>query len=369
MPSTLLLPHPRAPRPAWCLSLHAAYRCQHAGACCTAGWPIPAEPAVVQAIRLHFGRRADAAVDTTSHDEHLPLVGVTSGGACLFYDGPNGRLCAIHRDIGEPYLPSACRHFPRVVLRDLRGTFVTLSHFCPTAAALLFAAPAPRVVPAPATLTLAGMAEGLDATIALPPLLREGMLTDLEGYGTWERSCLMLVVEAGDGADDALRRISDATRVVSRWSPADGALSECVRRAFAHVATPAGSCADEPADEGLALLALRAVPADVPAPDILKEPELASVDAAEVWRRFDAVIRRYLAARLFGSWWGYLGLELSGVVAAIRVHRALLRRQLGRRLPLAEPRVALFEAIRDTDLVMVHLSDPQRLADLLRDLA
>jgi hypothetical protein len=286
----------------------------------------------------------------------------------MFYDEPNGRRCAIHRDIGEQYLPSACRHFPRVVLSDARGTFVTLSHFCPTAAGLLFGAPAPAVVQAPDTLTLAGMAEGLDATTALPPLLREGMLTDLEGYDAWERCCVSALGEAGHDADGALRCISDATQVISRWSPADGALSQCVRRAFADVAAPAGPCADQPTDEALALLALRSVPAGVPVPDILSGTGLPSLDAAEAWSGFDAVIRRYLAARLFGNWWGYLGLDLCGVVTAIRVHRALLRRQLGRRLPLAVGRAALLEAIRDTDLVMMHLSDQQRLATLLRHL-
>ena len=46
--------------------------------------------------------------------------------------------CAIHRVLGHDALPSACRHFPRAAVTDDLGTFVTLSHFCPTAASMLF---------------------------------------------------------------------------------------------------------------------------------------------------------------------------------------------------------------------------------------
>ena len=50
-----------------------------------------------------------------------------------------GNLCAIQRQMGHDQLPSACRHFPRVVVLDPRGTFITLSHVCPTAARMLIA--------------------------------------------------------------------------------------------------------------------------------------------------------------------------------------------------------------------------------------
>ena len=38
----------RNPVPAYCLSIHARYPCAHSGACCTAGWPIPVEPPLVE---------------------------------------------------------------------------------------------------------------------------------------------------------------------------------------------------------------------------------------------------------------------------------------------------------------------------------
>src|SRR4051812_31188677 len=98
----------------WCLNVHAPYRCRHAGACCRASWTIPFEDGTIAAR--------------------------TPDNGCIFLDGRSG-LCSIHRDGGAQALPVTCRVFPRIVLQDARGTFISLSHFCPTAAALLFDAP------------------------------------------------------------------------------------------------------------------------------------------------------------------------------------------------------------------------------------
>src|SRR5215831_8464688 len=114
----------------WCLDFHAPYHCRHAGACCRAGWTIPFDDGTV------------AARD--------------AGGACTFLDA-TARLCSIHRAGGVRALPLTCRMFPRVVLHDARGTFVSLSHFCPTAASLLFSSGGPAaIVPAPRALVDVG---------------------------------------------------------------------------------------------------------------------------------------------------------------------------------------------------------------------
>jgi hypothetical protein len=121
----------------WCLDFHAPYRCRHAGACCRAGWTIPFEDGTV------------AARD--------------AGGACTFLDG-RARRCSIQRARGLQALPLTCRMFPRIVLHDARGTFVSLSHFCPTAASLLFdAAGEAAIVEAPPALVDVGALDGLDA--------------------------------------------------------------------------------------------------------------------------------------------------------------------------------------------------------------
>ena len=104
--------------------------------------------------------------------------------------------------------------------------------------------------------------------------------------------------------------------------------------------------------------ALTSVPPGLDVPIIIGSARLPALDPAPAWRHFDPVIRRYLATRLFGNWWPYLGLDLQGVVAALATHAAVLRHQIARRLVDAGTAdEAVLSAIRDTDLLMVHLSD------------
>ena len=112
------------------LNAHAAYACRHSGACCTAGWSIPVEARTWPMVRA---------------DWLLP----DESGACPQYDRPSG-LCRIQRDHGETMLPESCHHFPRRALIDTRGISVALSHYCPTAAALLLDGTEPLTVVASA---------------------------------------------------------------------------------------------------------------------------------------------------------------------------------------------------------------------------
>ena len=147
---------------AWCLDFHASYRCRHAGACCRSAWTIPFDDGTIAARDVH--------------------------GACSVFDGAS-HLCSIHAAHGQHALPLTCRMFPRVVLHDARGTFISLSHFCPTAAQLLFDAPGDgRIVDAPRALAEVGELDGLDARGEWPPLLRAGVLMDVDSYGAWELS-------------------------------------------------------------------------------------------------------------------------------------------------------------------------------------
>ena len=85
-------------------------------------------------------------------------------------------------------LPATCRHFPRLAVRDARGTFISLTHFCPTAAASLFRDDVPiEIVEAPPAFPDAEY-EGLVVTADdWPPLLRPELLADPESYAAWER--------------------------------------------------------------------------------------------------------------------------------------------------------------------------------------
>src|SRR5262245_16455259 len=113
------------------LRTQAGWRCRHSGACCTAGWEIAADASVETAVRdgLASGRlHLNAAVagrgsSLGTAELFRPRPGLPEGarsvlatdphGRCVFFE-PEGRLCALHGEIGPQALPSACRHFPRI---------------------------------------------------------------------------------------------------------------------------------------------------------------------------------------------------------------------------------------------------------------
>src|SRR5215212_4064255 len=123
--------------PTFCLTVHAAYGCRHSGACCEQ-WAISAEPRVVALVTARkIGPAAGPLFLSSGEAGAAPILARHPDGSCVFFDRGAGRVCVIHRDAGASALPEACRHFPRRFLRDGRGTLVSLSHFCPTAAHML----------------------------------------------------------------------------------------------------------------------------------------------------------------------------------------------------------------------------------------
>jgi Fe-S-cluster containining protein len=354
---------------AYCLEMHAEYLCRHAGACCTAGWHIPVEQPVANAIARQFGghRRVNRFVDNEMLPEGaVAILAVDDDGACVFFEGAHGRLCEIHRDLGPSMLPSACRHFPRVVLNDARGTLITLSHFCPTAAGLLFDLPRIRIVSAPPSLSLEDTAEGLDARHVLPPLLRPGMLTDMAGYDAWERACLSVLDRAEGTADDALARIEVATRRTMSWTPARGSLAEYVREVFDHAHPTDGIVGERRAEARRIAIAVEAVPPELRAADPDVDVEARWEDVTPIARSHDRTIRAFLAAKLFANWIAYHGRSLLTIVESLRVCASVLRVEMVRqaRRPTT-PHDVVLEAIRATDLRLVHQADSRTLARLI----
>jgi Fe-S-cluster containining protein len=300
------------------LSIHAEYRCRHSGACCRAGWTIPfdrREHEGVRALQLSVGSFMPAA------DEEVRIAARHANGTCTFF-AEDGHLCAIHSAGGQAALPLTCRMFPRVVLHDARGTFVSLSHFCPTAASLLFEPSGSEtpvaIVDAPDALIDVGPLDGLDAREAWPPLLGPGVLMDLESYTAWERLAIELLTRPGIAARTSLDALAIATAGLARWTPGTTPLDHAVRDAFSTVAPPT---------------------------DVLDPHE--------------AALKRWLAARLFGAWIAYQG---DGVETTVRYLRTCLD-TFTRELALdANP----LEAIRRSDLRIVHEADSQQLANSLR---
>lgn len=216
--------------------------------------------------------------------------------------------------------------FPRLVLHDPRGTFISLSHFCPTAAGLLFEpGPPDAIVDAPASLAGAGQLDGLNARDGWPPLLRPGVMMDLESFGTWERLAVEILTRQGIAPRVSLDTLDAATRRIERWSPgvdADGEpLLHAVRDAFGLLSPPTAALADhEPA------------------------------------------VKRWLAARLFGTWIAYQGNGLRTIVRYVQACLDIFT------IELARDRDAL-QAIRRSDHLIVHESSSQQLAGLLNDRA
>ena len=299
-----------------CLSFHAAYPCQRSGACCSAGWTIPFdrnEWQVVETLGLAGGRVEPKGDGVTA---------LLHRGRCAFLEGTNGtHACEIHRIGGHAALPLTCRMFPRIVLHDPRGTFISLSHFCPTAAAMLFAdGPPAAIVDAPHALTGMDALDGLNARDVWPPLLRPSVMMDLESFGTWERLAVELLTREGIAPRAALAALSAATARVTAWRPDAGVpLMHAVRDAFGTLAPPTA---------------------------VLEPHETA--------------VKRWLSARLFGTWIAYQG---SGLATIVRYLRACLNTF---EVELARDNRPL-EAIRRSDHLVVHESSSQQLANLLNE--
>jgi hypothetical protein len=291
----------------------------------------------------------------------------------VFFERAAGNLCAIHRELGANALPGVCRQFPRVVLTDARATRISLSHFCPTAAELL-QSPQPAdfdIVDAPGTLTLDGHAEGLDARDVLPPLVRPGMLADLDGYAAWERRAIAVLSRADLTAAQALDVIGAATALVQGWRPGGVSLREAVARAFdvASAAKPDEDL-DAPGRAAAAAVPRRVRTALASVPEGLVPPapgETFDADwrsSARWWPEVDGMLRAYLAARLFGNWVAYFGQGLHDIVEYLQVALAVVKNEAAKEAAQrpSSPWQTVTAAIRNADLLLVHLSDPRALA-------
>lgn len=146
------------------LNFHVNYACRDSGACCSSGWQIPIERGVAGT---------------------LPIA---DNGHCVFH---LNNSCAIHAS-----KPPSCVHFPYVCLIDQRGVHVTLSHYCPTAASLLFEHQGPvAIVEGPPPIPGIEIPEGLDATESLPPRASTNRLMSFEEFSDWEKAQIVVLGE------------------------------------------------------------------------------------------------------------------------------------------------------------------------------
>jgi hypothetical protein len=330
------------------------------------------EPEVADAIRAHTGHSALAPVDAGQPPEGAAAVlAPLPDGACPAFDRSGGNLCSIQRALGHERLPASCRHFPRVALLEQDAIRVTLSHFCPTAASMLFRPDVGR----PAVLhDAAGIAdrnehEGFDARHTIPPLLRPGVAMDGGTCRLWEHYLLDSFDRDGRTPEGGLAAAALAAEQIRGWVAGQESLEAHARRVLLaaeaafnhgggwHMTFPGASRLHQSAADsvppGLAAAAPQARP---------DEADRAWV--APRWAAFSRPLGRYLAARSFAAWSAYQGQGLRTQVAMLAVALAVVRVEAARGAARASRPLddtLLHAAIRAADLLLHHLSDSQRL--------
>jgi Fe-S-cluster containining protein len=354
------------------LSIHAGYRCRHSGECCTAGWRIPVERGTERRlVQSGLVAHAPGAHTPLERDGSKTVLALTPERACVFFEPRrDARLasCAIHRVLGHGALPSACRHFPRVAVTDDHGTFVTLSHFCPSAAALLFGDTVPlAIVQPPPSFDVVTEYEGLDARGVLPPLLRAKLLMDLDGHHAWETRVVRVMADEAYDVEAALTQLEHDVERVRAWRPGQETLCERIRGLGTNQTVLSARTAEEAA--ALYELVSSCVPpgrGSEPVPDDFDAMDAAHVQPA--WRDFAVPVKRYLAARAFASWipWHARDLRiavrwLAAVRSVLRVEAARECGRSGRRLDRAQ----LLAAVRRADLLLVHKASVSTVAHRL----
>lgn len=294
-------------------------------------------------------------------------------------------------------MPTSCQHFPRRALVDDRGTFVTLSHFCPTAAALLFEATGPMVVvTAPPAFPPGRHWDGLDARGHWPPLLSPGVLFDLDAYSAFEQFIVdRLAHETTVHA--ALETVAGAVERLREWNHRRGSFLAWANETFAETAPMAVILPDGGEGSSRApllqiggltsathkgahlqraawLLDVHALvrssvpPHHEPAPLHADTARAWGNDVAPRWNDYAAVAARYVAAKGFGSWTAYQGRGARTLVAEMAVSAMVLEAEaasLCAKEGRALDQQLMLEAIRAADWLLIHLVDRSQFIEWL----
>jgi Fe-S-cluster containining protein len=360
------------------LSIHADYRCRHSGACCTADWDVPVELPLYKTLdeALSAGRVAPEGLNEGSAvlivEDRLPgdaaaMVARTATGDCVFYHRTSG-LCVIHRDLGEPMLPATCRHFPRLAVRDARGTFISLTHYCPTAAASLFRDEVRiEIIESPPAFPESDYEGLVVASDDWPPLLRPDCLADAQSYTAWERHMVARCADETLTPESVIATLERDARIVRAVSPATGAaiVNAIERLPVDGIDVRVPDALDASLTHYLEVLS--AVPDEWrPEPDTSDLADCYRRHVAAVWTGFVAPLRRYLAAKAFASWTAYQGRGFLTIVRGLEAALALVRVEAVRRCRGADRPLdadLLREAFRQADFALNHLAAGDELAD------
>jgi hypothetical protein len=362
----------------YALSIHADYRCRRSGVCCTSDWDVPVELPLYRNLEeaLASGQLIPAAAPADDEpvfvqgpdlpDAAAAMVSRTPSGDCVFYHRGSG-LCVVHRDLGEASLPATCRHFPRLAVLDARGTFISLSHYCPTAASMLFRDDVPlAIVESPAAFPPAeydGLRVGSDAW---PPLLHPRMLMNGDTYSAWERHMVERCADPALAPEAVIATLERDARLLRTYRPGSQPLDDAI-------AQLPRTAVDEPEPVTLAASlalyaeAIGAAPEEwKPKPDEERLEEVFELSVAPEWRRWRWPLKRYVAAKAFASWTAYQGRGLLTIVRGLEAALALVRVEASRRcrdLSRTLDGELLCEAIRQADFLLNHLAVAEELAE------
>jgi Fe-S-cluster containining protein len=375
--------------------LHADYVCGRSGVCCATQWNVPVETEAFEQIRsaIKEGRLpADAAGGRTleaafperqsERGDRLRVIDMEPGG-CSFH---SGQSCRIHDTLGADVLPDVCRLFPRVVVEQPRGIFVSLSHFCPTAVGHLFRdfepgelAPVDRPAAFPAEARL----KGLDARTHVPPLVAPQHPMSWTVFERWERFASEWLADPSASVEvqlAGLAQVVEAVRsaVMLGRRPEDVVRREvqAARRAGPEAMRTRGPAVDRSYEQTHFMVGhlVSLVPSHasflLPAQrqfgrELADRETYARAMEAVDWERFELAFRRYVAARHFGNWYAYQGQglrsSLTSLVMGLHLARTfawLVARRDG--TPVAE--VAMREGFRAADYFLLHAMPRSALA-------
>jgi hypothetical protein len=251
-----------------------------------------------------------------------------------------------------------------VSLLDPRGVFVTLSHYCPTAADLLFEDTPIQLVVNPPAFPRGAEYDGLDARGAFPPLLRPGVLMDWDTLAAWDRFAFDRLDRETHDVDAALQDLMAVGEALRGWTPADGPLVQRLRTAIVGAASASAGVRLQPAwqlDADVRAL----TPAAAPAlrPDEFDDAWTRWVEP--MWPAFTRPLCRYVAAKLCGNWCWYQGDGLRTLLRSVEAALAIVRVEAarhGQQHRRMLDRSLLHESVRQADLLLVHLSSREALA-------
>ncbi|MEM6370678.1 MAG: YkgJ family cysteine cluster protein [Myxococcota bacterium] len=376
------------------LGFHADYACRGSGACCAGAWRVVAQPevrtrlaAAFEAGRLRGSLNEALRSEPTLTGDPLYILRSDGPGGCTFH---KGERCGIRTAVGVEAQPLGCRVFPRVVVKQPRGRFVSLSHFCPTAAGLLFKTDRAegRPIQGPRAFPASDALEGHDARDHLPPLVAPNRPTSWSLFELWESAGAGWLVRE-DGRPEQLlaswavvaERIRH--RVLAGSRPEDvvkPALARAEREGPLGVLETVDWAAGDwnqllfliesaskvlPPERGFAAELLAALESRYLKPDGASQFE-------EDWRRNEAhwamyglAIKRYAAARHYANFHAYQGQGLRSAVLstvfAVGLVRAFALASSGEE---ELTRDGLLQAIRASDYVLLHLIHRPTLAKL-----